>query len=111
MILLQAVTVGFIGYSIGTGLAAFFFELASRNLAMRGIVLLWQNVAGVGLLMFLVVIGASLLSIRRVLVLEPAAEIAGSMRHPSLRLTTSARFTSASTHRSVHARARSRLFD
>jgi putative ABC transport system permease protein len=77
MILLQALTVGFIGYALGTGMAAAFFELTAHNVATRGIVLLWQNVVGVGVLMFLVVIGASLLSIRRVLVLEPAAVFRG----------------------------------
>jgi putative ABC transport system permease protein len=77
MILLQALTVGFIGYALGTGMAATFFEIFSRQIATRGIVLLWQNVAGVGVLMFLVVIAASLLSIRRVLVLEPAAVFRG----------------------------------
>ncbi|MGE4181998.1 MAG: ABC transporter permease [Limisphaerales bacterium] len=73
MILLQAFTVGFIGYSLGTGMAAVFFEVFSLKVATRGIVLLWQNAAGVAVLMFLVVIAASLLSIRRVLVLVPAA--------------------------------------
>ncbi|HXG48231.1 MAG TPA: FtsX-like permease family protein, partial [Methylomirabilota bacterium] len=77
MILLQALTVGFIGYALGTGMAAAFFEFFSRQIATRGIVLLWQNVVGVGLLMFLVVIAASLLSIRRVLILEPAAVFRG----------------------------------
>lgn len=77
MILLQALTVGFIGYALGTGMAALFFEVTARKIATRGIVLLWQNVAGVGALMFLVVIAASLLSIRRALVLEPAAVFRG----------------------------------
>ena len=72
MILLQALTVGFIGYAFGTGMAAVFFEVFGRQIATRGIILMWQNAVGVGVLMFLVVIGASLLSIRRVLVLEPA---------------------------------------
>jgi putative ABC transport system permease protein len=72
MILLQALTVGCIGYALGTGMAATFFEIFARKIATRGIVLLWQSAAGVGVLMFLVVIAASLLSIRRVLVLEPA---------------------------------------
>jgi putative ABC transport system permease protein len=72
MILLQALTVGFIGYAFGTALAALFFEIMSLKIASRGIVLLWQNAIGVGVLMFLVVIAASLLSVRRVLVLEPA---------------------------------------
>jgi putative ABC transport system permease protein len=77
MILLQALSVGFIGYAFGTGMAAMFFEITAQKIATRGIVLLWQNVAGVGALMFLVVIAASLLSIRRVLVLEPAAVFRG----------------------------------
>lgn len=77
MILLQALLVGFIGYSLGTGMAAAFFEVFSRQTPTRGIILMWQNVAGVGVLMLLVVISASLLSIRRVLVLEPAAVFRG----------------------------------
>lgn len=77
MILLQALTAGFIGYAFGTGMAAVFFEIFSQKIATRGIILMWQNVLGVGGLMFLVVIAASLLSIRRVLVLEPAAVFRG----------------------------------
>lgn len=77
MILLQALTAGFIGYAFGTGMAAVFFEIFSQKIATRGIILMWQNVIGVGGLMFLVVIAASLLSIRRVLVLEPAAVFRG----------------------------------
>jgi putative ABC transport system permease protein len=72
MILLQALTVCFIGYAFGTGMAAVFFEVFGLQIATRGIILMWQNAVGVGVLMLLVVIGASLLSIRRVLVLEPA---------------------------------------
>ena len=77
MILLQAFNVGFIGYALGTGMAAGFFEITLKQLATRGIVLMWENVVGVGGLMFAVVIAASLLSIRRVLVLEPAAIFRG----------------------------------
>src|SRR2546423_8057300 len=77
MILLQALAVGFIGYAVGTRMVAMFFEITARKIATRGIVLLWQNVAGVAALMLLVVITASLLSIRRVLVLEPAAVFRG----------------------------------
>lgn len=72
MILLQAFTVGAIGFSIGTGMAAAFFEIMSKEVATRGILLLWQNVALTGGCIFFVVIIASVLSIRRVLVLEPA---------------------------------------
>jgi putative ABC transport system permease protein len=77
MILLQAANVGFIGYALGTGMAAGFFSITLHQLATRGIVLMWQNVVGVGVLMTVVVVAASLLSIRRVLVLEPAAVFRG----------------------------------
>ena len=77
MILLQALTVGLIGYSLGSGLCTVFFQVTLRNMPTRGIVLLWQNMVGVGITMFFVVILASLLSIRRVLVLEPAVVFRG----------------------------------
>jgi putative ABC transport system permease protein len=77
MILLQAFMVGAIGFSIGTGLCATFFEITLHKMATRGIVLLWQSVAGTGVAIFVVVIIASLLSIRRVLVLEPAVVFRG----------------------------------
>jgi putative ABC transport system permease protein len=77
MILLQAVSVGALGFAIGTGLAATFFEITRQKLATRGIVLMWQSVGLTALAIFFVVILASLLSIRRVLVLEPAAVFRG----------------------------------
>lgn len=73
MILLQAFTVGAIGFSLGTGMAAVFFEVTSQQIATRGLILLWQSAALTGACIFFVVIVASMLSIRRVLVLEPAA--------------------------------------
>jgi len=73
MVLLQAFTVGAIGFAIGTGMASVFFEVTSQKLATRGIILMWENVALTGACIFFVVIVASVLSIRRVLVLEPAA--------------------------------------
>ena len=77
MILLQAFTAGTLGFALGTGLAATFFEITRRQIATRGIVLLWQCVALTGASIFFVVIIASVLSIRRVLVLEPAAVFRG----------------------------------
>jgi putative ABC transport system permease protein len=73
MILLQAFSAGALGFTIGTGMAATFFEITRHQLATRGIVLLWESVALTGASIFVVVIVSSLLSIRRVLVLEPAA--------------------------------------
>jgi putative ABC transport system permease protein len=72
MVLLQASAVGLIGFSLGTGLAAEFFNYFGHQMATRGIILMWQSVAiTAGCICFVVVV-ASLLSLRRVLVLEPA---------------------------------------
>jgi putative ABC transport system permease protein len=77
MILLQAFTAGALGFSLGTGMAATFFEIFMHKLATRGIVLMWQCVALTAGSILFVVIVASMLSIRRVLVLEPAAVFRG----------------------------------
>src|SRR5215510_967853 len=79
MILLQACLVGIIGFSIGTGLCAAFFLVTGRMLLQtRGFILLWQSAVGTGALILLIVIVASLLSIRRVVVLEPAMVFRGT---------------------------------
>jgi len=77
MIVLQAITVALLGFAVGTGLCAGFFELTLKKLATRGIVLMWQSVAATGVVMAVIVTMASLLSIRRVLVLEPAVVFRG----------------------------------
>ncbi|TLD70833.1 FtsX-like permease family protein [Phragmitibacter flavus] len=73
MVLLQAVVAGAIGYAIGTGMAAAFFTATLNGMATRGIILMWQAVVGVGGVMALVVAAVSILSVRKVLVLEPAS--------------------------------------
>jgi putative ABC transport system permease protein len=73
MILLQASSAGALGFSLGSGMAAAFFEFFRRQLATRGIVLLWESAALAAACILLVTLVASVLSIRRVLVLEPAA--------------------------------------
>jgi putative ABC transport system permease protein len=77
MILLQAFTVGAIGFSLGTGMAAEFFDFFGRQIATRGLILMWQNVALTAVCMVFVMILASMLSLRRVLVLEPAIVFRG----------------------------------
>ncbi len=72
MILLQAASVAALGFALGTGMAATFFEITLRSLATRGIVLMWQCAALTGACILFVAMVASVLSIRRVLVLEPA---------------------------------------
>lgn len=77
MILLQAGSVAALGFALGTGMAATFFEITLRQVATRGIVLMWQSVALTGACILFVVVIASILSIRRVLVLEPAEVFRG----------------------------------
>jgi putative ABC transport system permease protein len=69
---LQALIVAAIGYGLGLGICAAFFEITMRQSDMRGMNLLWQNAVGVAVIIVVIVILASLLSIRRVLRLEPA---------------------------------------
>jgi len=77
MILLQALMVGVIGYSIGIAMTAAFFEITKGNLDLRGFVLFWQIAAGTGAVVMFIVMAANLMSIRRVLVLEPAVVFRG----------------------------------
>src|SRR2546428_317840 len=77
MVLLQAFTVGVMGFGMGTGMAAAFFEMTLRKIATRGIILMWQSIALTGGCILFVVIIASLLSIRRVIVLEAATVFRG----------------------------------
>jgi putative ABC transport system permease protein len=77
MIVLQALIVAAIGYALGLGLCAAFFEVTLQQIATRGITLLWQNAVGVAAVVFVVVILSSLLSIRKVVQLEPAIVFRG----------------------------------
>lgn len=72
MILLQALVVGILGYGIGVGLAAAFFQSTQHIVHLQGFFLPWQVLVGTGAAVLVIVFLASLLSIRRVLVLEPA---------------------------------------
>jgi putative ABC transport system permease protein len=77
MILLQALVVGGTGYALGMAMAAAFFSITVNYLPTRGIVLPWQVMAGIAAVVLFVVGLASLMSIRRVLVLEPAVVFRG----------------------------------
>ena len=71
MILLQAFVVGLIGYALGVGLAALFGFLNKNNDTLAYF-MPWQILAITGGAVFIIGILASLLSMRRVMVLEPA---------------------------------------
>jgi len=72
MILLQALTVGLIGYGIGVGLAAVFGQIMGKSDKLA-FYMPWQVLVGTGAAVLVIVSLASVLSIRKVLVLEPAA--------------------------------------
>jgi putative ABC transport system permease protein len=72
MVLLQALVVGLIGYAIGIGLSGLFFHLSKDVPYMAGFFLPAEVMAGTFVAVLGVVLLASVLSVRRVLVLEPA---------------------------------------
>jgi putative ABC transport system permease protein len=77
MSLLQALVVGAIGYGLGVGGAVLFGVGMGAALAKGGVgpafFMAWQILAGTAAAVLLIVFLASLVSIRRVLVLEPAS--------------------------------------
>jgi putative ABC transport system permease protein len=77
MILLQALVVGVLGYGLGMGLAALFFDSTQHMSHLEGLFLPWEVMAGTAGAVLLIVVLASLVSIRRVLVLEPAIVFRG----------------------------------
>ncbi len=77
MILLQAFVAGATGYGLGIAMTATFFEVFKSNLDLRGFRMPWEIMAGTGVAVLVIVALASLMSIRRVLVLEPAAVFRG----------------------------------
>jgi putative ABC transport system permease protein len=77
MILLQGATVGLIGYGIGMGLAATFFERTNTITHLAGLGIPWSVAVGVGGAVMVIVSLSALISIRKVLVLEPAVVFRG----------------------------------
>lgn len=77
MVLLQAIFVAVLGYSIGIGLTATFFTATSHVTALKGIYLLPQTMIITALAISGIVILASLVSIRKALVIDPAIVFRG----------------------------------
>jgi len=71
MILLQALLVGFIGFGLGAGATA-VFAAATRGGAGLSMTLDWQLLVGSGIAVAIIVLFAALISVRKVLRLEPA---------------------------------------
>jgi putative ABC transport system permease protein len=78
MVLLQALIVASIGYAIGIGLCAGFFEVSSRvSINLRGFELPWQVAVGTAIAVLIIIIIASIASIRKVMVVDPAIVFRG----------------------------------
>jgi putative ABC transport system permease protein len=77
MVLLQASTVGAIGYSIGIGLCSNFFYVTRDVPALQGFGLHWQVALGTLVAVCLISLLASLMSIKKVLVIDPAIVFRG----------------------------------
>jgi putative ABC transport system permease protein len=77
MILLQALLVGGIGFGVGVGLCAMFFMATGNLTQLAGLHMNWTAFAGTGAAILLIVVATSVISARRVLVLEPAVVFRG----------------------------------
>ncbi len=76
MVLLQAAVVGVLGYGLGTGGAGVFGEL-TKGTTKLAFFMPWQILVGTGVAVILIVFLSSLISVRRVLALEPAVVFKG----------------------------------
>lgn len=78
MILLQAGIVGVVGFGLGMGMTAAFFEVTNRVLPdLRGLHLPWQIAAGTGVAVTGIILLTAIVSMRKVLMLEPAVVFRG----------------------------------
>ena len=78
MTLAQAMFVGIVGYGIGLGAAAAFFASTTNSVdALRGFYLLPEIAIGVAFLAILIVFASTILSLRRVFVVDPATVFRG----------------------------------
>ncbi len=76
MVLAQALHVGFVGLGVGVGLAA-LFGWSTRSFSKLSFYMPWQVLVITGVAVFLIVLLASLLSIRRVFIVDPAIVFRG----------------------------------
>jgi putative ABC transport system permease protein len=76
MVLSQALQVGIVGYGVGVGLAA-LFGVATKGFGRLSFFMPWQVLALTAAAVLVIVLLASLLSIRKVLVVDPAIVFRG----------------------------------
>jgi putative ABC transport system permease protein len=77
MVLLQALLVSFIGFGLGIGAAAWFGRFSASTGSRLAFYMPWEVFVGVGLAVGAISILSSLLSMQRVIVVEPAVVFQG----------------------------------
>ncbi len=77
MMLLQALVVGMVGFGLGVGPASIFAPSLRKYLVRLAFYMPWQVLVGTGAAVLLIVLLFSMISIRRVLVEEPAIVFRG----------------------------------
>jgi putative ABC transport system permease protein len=77
MVVSQALLVGFIGYGLGIGGTALFLYLGRETPGLSGFRALSEIFGGVGLVVFVIVVGSALLSVQKVLRMDPAIVFRG----------------------------------
>jgi len=78
MVLVQAMFVALVGYGVGIGLAALFFEIMGRIwIEARGMTMPWEVMLGTSAAVVAIVALASVASLRRVLLVDPAVVFRG----------------------------------
>jgi putative ABC transport system permease protein len=78
MVLVQASVVGVIGYCLGLGIVARFFDTVPKHAnGLRGFYLPWQVAVGMAGLTVVIMLVASGLSLRRVMTVDPAVVFRG----------------------------------
>ncbi len=77
MVLSQALLVGFIGYGLGVGGTALFLFLGRETPGLSGFRALSEIFGGVGIVVLVIVIGSALLSVQKVLRMDPAVVFRG----------------------------------
>jgi putative ABC transport system permease protein len=77
MVLVQASSVGLMGFGLGMGMTAIFFTYTNRITHLAGIHVPWIVALLVGSAVMLIVLLTSIISLRKVLVLEPAVVFRG----------------------------------
>jgi putative ABC transport system permease protein len=77
MVVSQALLVGFIGYGLGVGGTALFLYLGRETPGLSGFRALSEIFGGVGVVVFVIVVGSALLSVQKVLRMDPAIVFRG----------------------------------